>query len=153
MLNAAEAAKAQIDFIVRRINEAVLPNGGIDNAKAQTAVEKLAALKDNLTAENTAAAVSDIEALIAGEKCEAVLKSDLAKLKKIVTLSKDKQKAAYTPADKSKDTSETSAVSEISSESAENTKNGGDTIWLWIALGAVVIAAAVAIFLIIRKKK
>lgn len=152
-LNAKEAAKAQIDFIVRRINQAILPNGGMDASKANAVLEKLFALKENLSAENTAAAVSDIEALISGEKCESILKGDLAKLKKIVTLSKDAQKAEYKPVDKTKDTSETSTVSESSAENSESTENSNSNTWIWIVLGVVIIAAVIVIILITKKKK
>lgn len=147
-LNATEAAKAQIDFIIKRINEAILKYGGIDEAKAKTVVEKLTALKGNVTTENTQAAASEIKTLISGEKCEAVLTSDLAKLTKIVSLSRDAQKAEYKPVNKPEDSSETSEVSEETNQETEN----GDT-WVWIASGVIIAAAAAGIILVTKKKK
>ena len=149
-LNSTEAAKAQIDFINKRINEVILKYSGMDEAKAKTVTEKLTALKDNLTTENTPAVVSEIESLISGQKSEAVLKSDLAKLTKIVTLSRDAQKAAYKPVDKTTDNSETS---DVSNSTSENVETSNSNTWIWIVLGAVVVVAIIGILLVMKKKK
>lgn len=155
-LNAKEAISAQISFMIERIEKVILPFDGISSEKATAVIEALKAASGSLNSSNIDALILSIEKEITGTPCEAAVKADLAKLKKLTILSKDTQKSEYKGVvkDESNTSSENSVVSETtSSNENENKPDSSDNVWLIIGVIITLIAAAAVVLILKNKKK
>ncbi|HBL84793.1 MAG: hypothetical protein A2Y17_01620 [Clostridiales bacterium GWF2_38_85] len=154
-LSSTEAVKAQIEYAAKRINDVIVPYEGITQDKATQIIDSLDALSGDITIEKTDAAIEAINAIIEGTDSEIAIQADLAKLRKIILLSKDAAKAAYPGIDKDESTVESEAESEAATsgvESQADKTKSNFPLPLIIAIGAVIVAAGV-VFVIKKKKK
>lgn len=151
-LDASAAADAQVDFMIRRINDVILPLGGITKEKADSII---ALLKNAvLDSENIATLNEQLEAEISGIAGENAIKSDLAKLTKIVIMSKDAEKDVYPGVTKEESSvSDEESVAESQEDSNSKSEPSAATS-LWIAIGvlSVLIVTAVVVFIVKKRK-
>ncbi|MGI6717185.1 MAG: glycoside hydrolase family 10 protein [Eubacteriales bacterium] len=160
-LNAGQAASALLEFIEKRLNDVIIPLGGLDEEKAEEVKHLLISINDADTAAKTA---EQIRKIVAGEKAEQVINEDLDRLIKIFNLSKDTEKQEYLEKKNNDESSleeseeESAAESSIDGTTEETSKNNekADKSKALLYIIAGVIAAgliAAAVIFIIRKNK
>lgn len=160
-LAANEAANAQLDFIIRRINEVIVPAGVLGTEQAKQITDIIDGLPEKLDIDKANEAATAIQEITDNTDAAQAINADLSKLNKIVSLSKDAEKAEY-ESNKPGDTSAEESDSTISDSAPSDTsKTDSDVsepvassdIWLYVIGGAVALAAAVLAVLYFRKKK
>ena len=154
-ISANTAAKAQLEFLTRRINEAIVPAGALNAAQAKQIADIIDALPDKLDTDKVNTAVASIKAITDNTDAANAINADLARLNKIVRLSKDAEKAAY----ESKKPDETSSAESGTSSDSSNVdseavkSNDSLNIVPFVIGGVVLLAATVFGVLFFRKKK
>ncbi|HAN21661.1 MAG TPA: hypothetical protein DCP51_08330 [Clostridiales bacterium] len=147
-----EAAIAQINFAIDRINDVIIGFDGISTEKAATVIASLENLKKDITLEKTDSTISEICNVIKDTKGETAILKDLAKLRKIVLLSKDAEKVEYiTKRNNESETESEQSDVESNISAVENKKSS--TSWGLITVISILVITSVAIFVFINRKK
>lgn len=169
--------KAILSYMTGRLDDILLPLGGVTETEAQSLRSALdnasAAVKDSRISSEALTALRDAIASLENTQAKARLEEDLRYAERIMCatykVNRDKltddlplpEGEPYTPPAPTEDDDTTSAPEsqepvESTDESVDSSKGSGSTIWivLCIVLGvAAVVLVAVAVVLLTRKKK